>query len=498
MKTKFQKTLVAFAFLLVANFVMAQVPQGIPYQAVARDNAGNLIKNQNIALRFSIHDGTANGAVVYSETHSVTTDALGLFSVKIGGGTSSGTFANINWGSGAKFTQVALDVTGGSNFIDMGTTQMMSVPYALYAGSSGNSSSVSTGAIGQNSSSNGAIITNGVLSLTPADATNGGIVTNGTQTFAGSKTFSGNVTTAGTMGVGTTTPVASAKLEVTSTTQGFLPPRMTAAQRDAIQSTATGLVVFCIDCGGSGGELQVYAGGVWRNMVGGLAIASWAPGTVNINGQIWQSTNLDVATFRNGDPIPQVDNPSDWNALTTPAWCYYNNDPANNAVYGKLYNIWAVKDARGLAPDGWHIPNQGELTILQNYLDGANNAGGKLKEQGFGHWVAPNTVNNSPSFFNGLPGGSRKNGVFNDLGLKGNFWSSNVDDHKCPFYHWISNPDPAQAPEWGIAFYTSCGYKVYYWQLFNDNSNFDFQVVATTGDLSKLIKDGYSVRCIKD
>ena len=112
----------------------AQAPQGIPYQAVARDNAGNLIKNQSIALRFSIHDGTANGAIIFTETHSVTTDALGLFAVNIGGGTSSGTLADVNWGSGAKFTQVESDVTGGSNFIDMGTTQMMSVPYALYAG----------------------------------------------------------------------------------------------------------------------------------------------------------------------------------------------------------------------------------------------------------------------------------------------------------------------------------------------------------------------------
>ena len=192
MKTKFQKTFLAFAFLFVANFALAQAPQGIPYQAVARDNAGNLIKNQPIALRFSIHDGTASGAVVYSETHSVTTDALGLFAVNVGGGTSSGTLANVNWGSGAKFTQVELDVTGNDNYTDMGTTQMMSVPYALYAGSSGNSSSVSMGAIGQTSSGNGATITNGVLSLTPADPTNGGIVTTEAQTIAGNKNLTGN------------------------------------------------------------------------------------------------------------------------------------------------------------------------------------------------------------------------------------------------------------------------------------------------------------------
>jgi hypothetical protein len=202
MKNKFQKTLLAFAFLLLANCLIAQTPQGIPYQAVARDNAGNLIKNQNIALQFKIHDGTATGPVVFTETHAVTTDALGLFSVNIGGGTSTSTLADVNWGSGAKFTQVELDVSGSSNYIDMGTTQMMSVPYALYAGSSGNSVSM-MGAIGQSSSSNGATITSGVLSLTPADATNGGVVTTEAQTIAGSKTFSSAIKiTAGTPGAG--------------------------------------------------------------------------------------------------------------------------------------------------------------------------------------------------------------------------------------------------------------------------------------------------------
>ena len=210
-------------FLLVLFFfatkIQAQAPQGIPYQAVARDNAGNLIKNQNIALRFSIHDGTANGTVVFTETHAVTTDALGLFAVNIGGGTSSGTLADVNWGSGAKFTQVELDVTGGSNYTDMGTTQMMSVPYALYAananvpgvpgprgptgatgatgrlGPQGATGSVgSVTAISGTSNANGATISGGNLTLTPADGTNGGVVTTGTQTFAGNKTFTGTTT----------------------------------------------------------------------------------------------------------------------------------------------------------------------------------------------------------------------------------------------------------------------------------------------------------------
>src|ERR1035437_9378616 len=73
--------------------------------------------------------------------------------------------------------------------------------------------------------------------------------------------------------------------------------------------------------------------------------------------QIWMLKNLEVTTYRNGDPIPQVTNRGAWDRLSTGAWCYYNNDPAMGAIYGKLYNWYAVNDPRGLAPAGWHIPS---------------------------------------------------------------------------------------------------------------------------------------------
>ncbi len=112
----------------------AQTPQSIPYQAVARNSSGNLVAGQNINLRFSIHNATAGGAVVYRETQSAVTNSLGLFNVFIGQGTPLvGTFSTINWGTGSKFIQIEMDATGGTSFTDMGTTQLMSVPYALYA-----------------------------------------------------------------------------------------------------------------------------------------------------------------------------------------------------------------------------------------------------------------------------------------------------------------------------------------------------------------------------
>ena len=114
----------------------AQVPQGIPYQAVARNGQGQPLTSTNVKVRFSILDSTATGTAVYVESHSTTTSALGLFSANVGMGTATtGTFSSINWGQNYKFLKVELDTTAtGNGYIDLGTQQMMSVPYALYAG----------------------------------------------------------------------------------------------------------------------------------------------------------------------------------------------------------------------------------------------------------------------------------------------------------------------------------------------------------------------------
>ena len=105
--------------------------------------------------------------------------------------------------------------------------------------------------------------------------------------------------------------------------------------------------------------------------------------SITICNQVWMLKNLDVSTYRNGDPIPQVTDPTTWVGLTTGAWCYYNNDPANGAIYGKLYNWYAVNDPRGLAPTGWHVPSDAEWTELSTCLDAISptgNVGGKMKE----------------------------------------------------------------------------------------------------------------------
>jgi len=169
---------------------------------------------------------------------------------------------------------------------------------------------------------------------------------------------------------------ASAMLDVKSTTKGFLPPRMTGAQRATITSPAQGLMIYCTDCG-SYGEPQYYDGTQWKKLIDGTSTTPTP--LVTIGTQTWTSKNLDVATYSDGTVIPQVTDQTAWANLTTGAWCYYNNDAANGTTYGKLYNWCAVAGIhdtdpdtlnKKLAPTGWHVPTDDEWTTLTTELGG--------------------------------------------------------------------------------------------------------------------------------
>lgn len=134
-----------------------------------------------------------------------------------------------------------------------------------------------------------------------------------------------------------------------------------------------------------------------------------AENEVVIGNQTWMSENLDVAEFRTGDPILQVTTKAEWQeALTskTPAWCYYNYKEELGKKYGKIYNQYAVRDSRGLAPTGWRIPSHFEWNKLIDHLGGASVAGGKLKAtEG---WITTNGEacnGTNTSQFNCFPGG---------------------------------------------------------------------------------------------
>lgn len=144
--------------------------------------------------------------------------------------------------------------------------------------------------------------------------------------------------------------------------------------------------------------------------------------TVTIGTQTWLKENFKGTHFSNGDSIPNVTDQTAWNNLTTPGYCYYNNDQTYAKVYGSLYNFYAFNDLRGLIV-GFHSPSLEEWTTLSDYLGGKEVAGGKMKEAGYEHWVQPNEGATNSSGFTALPSGARKE-TFGNLGDWSVFWST--------------------------------------------------------------------------
>jgi len=161
--------------------------------------------------------------------------------------------------------------------------------------------------------------------------------------------------------------------------------------------------------------------------------------SVKIGIQTWMSVNLNVSTFRNGDPIPQAKTDEEWKKAgdnEQPAWCYYDNDPANGAKYGKLYNWYAVNDKRGLAPVGYHVPSDAEWTKLENYL--GDDAGKQMKSTS--GWEDNNGTNSTG--FSGLPGGLRDHvGSFDGIGGDGGWWSSTEDSTYVAWFRFLYYDD---------------------------------------------------------
>jgi uncharacterized protein (TIGR02145 family) len=354
------KKLLTHLALVITLITNAQAPQGFNYQATVRNSAGALIANQNVYFKFNVMLNSATSVPVFSETHYVPTDDLGQVNLVIGTGTATtGSFSTINWASGSHYLGIELNT--GAGYVAMGTTQLLSVPYALYANSSGNSQAATpslASVLAVNNGANNLQIKNLADPTEVQDAATKGYIDTQLQTQI-------------------------------STLQ---------AQINALQNAITAPIP-----------------------------------NVTIGSQVWSSTNLDVTTYRDGTPIPQVTDPTQWAGLTTGAWCYYANNSTNGTTFGKLYNWYAVAGIHDtdpntpnkiLAPTGWHVPSDAEWTSLITFLGGSSVAGGKMKSTNT-LWQSPNTGANNESGFTGIPGGLRYylDGVYFDLGGAGNWWS---------------------------------------------------------------------------
>jgi uncharacterized protein (TIGR02145 family) len=168
--------------------------------------------------------------------------------------------------------------------------------------------------------------------------------------------------------------------------------------------------------------------------------------TVYIGTQQWMAENLKVSKYSDGTTIPNITDNTQWSQLTTGAWVYYNNDLANNAKYGKLYNWYAVSKTtngnKNVCPTGWHVPTDAEWTVLTVYLGGVTVAGGKMKEIGTTSWNSPNAGATNTSLFTGLPGGYRySNGNYYVIGNYGFWWSSTELNTLDAWYRNLRNND---------------------------------------------------------
>jgi uncharacterized protein (TIGR02145 family) len=144
---------------------------------------------------------------------------------------------------------------------------------------------------------------------------------------------------------------------------------------------------------------------------------------IAIGKQVWMVENLKTTKYNDGSDVPLVKDSATWANLTTPGYCWYQNDPTYINTTGALYNWYAVNSGK-LCPTGWHVPSDSEFIALANNLGGGSVAGGKLKEIGTTNWRSPNMGADNFSGFTALPGGYRNNHGFYGIDVNGSWWTT--------------------------------------------------------------------------
>ncbi len=361
--------LVAGLFTVV---LFAQPPQKMSYQCVVRDNSGRLVTNQIIGMKISILQGSHIGIVVFSETQKPMTNENGLVCIEIGGEIfTKGPFTSIDWSSGPYYLYTEIDPAGGTNYTIVGQSQILSVPYALYAEKTG--PITETDPLWSGVSSDYYTKTN-LYSRGEAQVLFGNL-TGKPSTLSGYGILDG-----------------STKSYVDSLFKRI----------EYLESLA-GVEKSITDTDNNSYNI------------------------IRIGTQIWMHENLKTTKLNDGTSIPLITENADWIALTTPGHCWYNNmEEIYKEEYGALYNWFAVNTGK-LCPVGWHVPSANEWIILIDFLGGGSLAGGKLKAFGSPPWQPPNIGGTNDSGFTGIPAGVRsdeESGRFQYGSQYGYWWSS--------------------------------------------------------------------------
>jgi uncharacterized protein (TIGR02145 family) len=376
----------------------AQAPQGFNYQATVRNSTGDLIVNTNVYFKFNVMQGSNTAVPIFTETHYVPTDDLGQVNLIIGQGTATtGAFSSIDWSLGSFYLGIELNT--GSGYVAMGTTQLLSVPYALYAENSGNSTPTTPNleaVLAQNNSANNQQIKD---LQDPTDAQDAV-----TKNYTYSK-----------------------------------------AEVDALLANLQSQIDD-LDTDNSSGSVTDQDGNTYDYLTYG--------------DQDWTVENAEMVTYRDGTPIPQVTDETAWANLTTGAWAYYNNNPTKPRLYN-WYAVMGIHDNdpntpnKEFAPEGWHVPTDAEWTTLEEYLiaNGYNYddtttenkiAKAMSSTMGWGSSTGTGAIGNDQSLnnssgFNAFPEGKRSdNGSFYNEGTNAFFWSSTELNTNFAWYRYLS------------------------------------------------------------
>jgi uncharacterized protein (TIGR02145 family) len=322
--------------LLVSATLWAQAPQKFSYQAMVRGANNELVANKTVGMKISLLQTSETGNTVYEETQTPTSNTNGMVSIAIGGGTKvSGDFATIDWANGPYFIKTETDPAGGTNYSLISTNQLLSVPYALYAGNSQPGPKGDKGDVGDQ-----------------GDAGKDGLIAAGTAIgntayWDGSQWVLNNnfiFNNGENVGINNSLPDPSSILDVKSTNKGFLPPRMTKLQRDGILSPAEGLVIF----NSTSKCFEVWSGTSWISMCEGACVPS--PNQANA-GLDNISTSLNYTLQGNTPTIGK----GQWTIESGVGGVIANStDPKSlfSGLYGKNYTLkWSISTACSTSSD---------------------------------------------------------------------------------------------------------------------------------------------------
>lgn len=402
------KKLISFFYIISIGIICfpsqisGQTPEKMSYQAIIRDINDNLLTEQLIGIQISILQGNIGGTASYIERHNSPTNINGLLSIEIGEGTvQTGDFATIDWANGPFFIKTETDLTGGSIYTITGTSQLLSVPYALHA----KSAETVTGEINETDPIYELSIAKGI---TATDTNNwNNKLDQETQTLS-------DVIAINNIANGQIKNLTDPTDTQDAVTKGYV---------DALREQLECINNVMLNEGYNGTLMDVE-----RNIYK----------TIKIGEKTWMAENLKTTKYNNGNSIPYVTDNTEWSGLNTAGYCWFNNDISYSQIYGALYNWYAVETGN-LCPVGWHVPTDDEWKELEMALgmsigdansDGyrGTNEGSKIGGNAdlWTNGVLKSNTEFGISKFAARPAGYRikNDGFFADIGTHTYWWSA--------------------------------------------------------------------------